>query len=390
VNELGNWLGTVALAVAVFDRTRSALAVAGLFVSVGFLPAVWATAGVAWLESLGRRGTLATLYCVQALTTSGLALLVRHPVLAPILVLAAVDGLAALVAKALLRGVVSQESRGETARRRANSVLNGCWAVTFALGPAVGGALSGTLGPSAVLLIDVGSFICAALLVLDVPTPHSDGARDRITEQLRAAARYVKSNAMLGWLLWTEAVALVFFTAVVPVEVVFIKATLHAGDAGYGALLATWGAGTVAGSAVFAGSRQRALGTLLTTGTLAVAVGYLGIAASSALGVACAMSFVGGIGNGMQWVAFVTSVQEKTPTGFQGRLMGVVESIGALWTAVGFSLGGVVAALFQPRVTFLVAGAGAVLATCAFGLIVIRGHSARPLPAGAGAAPPPA
>jgi MFS family permease len=390
VNELGNWLGTVALAVAVFDHTRSALAVAGLFVSVGFLPAVFATAGVAWLESLGRRGILAALYCVQALTTGGLAVLVLHPVLAPILVLAAVDGVAALVAKALLRGVVSQESRGGTARRSANSVLNVCWAVTFAIGPAVGGALSGTLGTSPVLLIDVASFVCAAVLVLDVPTPHNDGAKERIAEQLRAAMRYVKSNATLGWLLCTEAVALVFFTAVVPVEVVFIKATLHAGDAGYGALLATWGAGTIAGSAVFARARHRALGVLLTIGTLAVAVGYLGIAASSALGFACALSFVGGIGNGMQWVAFVTSIQEETPAGFQGRLMGVVESIGALWTAVGFSLGGGVAALFDPRVTFLVAGAGAALATCVFGLIAARGHNARPLPAGASAAPPPA
>jgi MFS family permease len=388
VNELGNWLGTVALAVAVFDHTRSALAVAGLFVSIGFLPAVFVTAGVAWLESLGRRGTLAALYCVQVLTTGGLAVLVLHPVLAPILALAALDGVAALVAKALLRGVVSQRSGDETARRRANGVLNGCWAVTFALGPALGGVLSGTLGPSAVLLIDVASFAITAALVLDVPTPSTDGARDRLAKQLRAVARHVKSNAALGWLLGTEAVALVFFTAVVPVEVVFIKATLHAGDAGYGALLAAWGAGTVAGSAVFARSRRRSLGALLTLGTLAVALGYLGIAASSALSAACAFSFAGGIGNGMQWVAFVTAVQEETPAGLQGRLMGVVESIGALWTAVGFSLGGAVAALWVPRVTFVVAGAGAALATCAFGLLAVRGRGARPLPAGAGAGPP--
>ncbi|MBV8734879.1 MAG: hypothetical protein JO120_08880, partial [Solirubrobacterales bacterium] len=96
VNELGNWLGTVALTVAVFDHTHSAIATAALFVSVRFLPALVVTAGVAWLESAGRRGTLAVLYSVQALTTGGLAVLVAHPVLAPILVLGALDGAAAL------------------------------------------------------------------------------------------------------------------------------------------------------------------------------------------------------------------------------------------------------------------------------------------------------
>ena len=98
VNELGNWLGAVALAVAVFDHTRSAVATAALFVSVRFLPAVLVTAVVARLELLARRGVLATLYLLQALTTGGLAILVLQPVLVSILVLGAVDGIAALAA----------------------------------------------------------------------------------------------------------------------------------------------------------------------------------------------------------------------------------------------------------------------------------------------------
>lgn len=387
VNELGNWLGTVALTVAVFDHSRSGVATAALFVSIRFLPAVCVTPVVSYLESLGRRGTLTALYCLQVVTTGGLAVLVLHPVLAPILAVGAVDGVAALVAKALLRGVVAQQAGDEHARRRANGLLNICWSATFALGPAVAGALTGALGPSTVLLIDVASFAIAATFVLDVPTPSID-VSGRVVDQLRSVARYVKSNSALGWLLGTEGVAIVFFSAVVPLEVVFIKATLHAGDSGYGALLATWGAGTVAGGAVFARSRRWSLGVLLTAGTLALAAGYLGIAASSSLGIVCAFAFVGGIGNGMQWIALITSVQEESPTGLQGRLMGLVESMGALCPAVGFSAGAAIAALSSPRTTFVVAGAGAALATCAFGLLTARGYGARPLPAKAGTVPP--
>ena len=130
VNELGNWLGTIALSVAVFDHTHSAIATAALFVSVRFLPALVTTAAVTWLESLGRRGTLAALYAIQAVTTGGLAALVLHPVLAPILVLGALDGVAALAARALLRAVVSQQAGDDSARRRANGYLNVGWATT--------------------------------------------------------------------------------------------------------------------------------------------------------------------------------------------------------------------------------------------------------------------
>src|SRR5712691_9260915 len=47
INELGDWLGLIALAVLVFDRTNSALATTGLFLGTRFLPALLAPAFVA-------------------------------------------------------------------------------------------------------------------------------------------------------------------------------------------------------------------------------------------------------------------------------------------------------------------------------------------------------
>lgn len=375
INELGNSLGAVAIAVAVYDRTRSAVATAALFLAVYFLPALLATVAVAWLESFAHRGIQAALYCVQAATTGALAALVLHPVLAPILALAAVDGLAALASRALLRAVVSQQAGSDEARRRANSRLNIGWSATSALGPAIGGALTGLLGASLVLVIDVGSFLATALLMWDVPTPATDVLRGRVLDQLRAVRQYVVETPSLAWLIGTEALALVFFAAAVPVEVVFIKGTLHSTDAGYGAVLAAWGAGMFLGSGIFARARKSSLVLLVTLSTLAVAIADVGIGTSDALWVACAFSFLGGTGNGVQWIALITAVQEKTAVELQGRVMGVLESIAAFCLGIGFALGGGVAALFNPRVAFVMAGVAAVAATLAFARLAVRNGS---------------
>jgi MFS family permease len=386
LNELGNALGAVAIALAVYDHTHSAVATAALFVSVYFLPALLATLVVAWLESFARRGIQAGLYCVQAATTGGLAALVVHPLLAPILALAAIDGLAAVVSRALLRALVSQRAEGSDARRRANSLLNVGWSITSAIGPAIGGALTGLLGASMVLTIDVASFALTAVLMFDVPTPSTDAPRGRVLTQLRAVRDYVRQAPGLAWLLGTEAVALVFFAAAVPITVVLVKAALHGTDAGYGFVVAAWGVGMFVGSGIFAGARKRSLGLLVTLSTLAVAVAYLGMGASNALWVAALFSFVGGLGNGIQWIALITSVQEETVRELQGRVMGVLESMASFCLGVGFALGGAVAAIFNPRTTFITAGVAALLATLAFARLAAGRHAAPPgrIPAGAG------
>ena len=50
VNELGDWMGIVALSVLVFDRTGSAMATAALFLGTRFLPALLAPILVARVE----------------------------------------------------------------------------------------------------------------------------------------------------------------------------------------------------------------------------------------------------------------------------------------------------------------------------------------------------
>jgi MFS family permease len=141
---------------------------------------------------------------------------------------------------------------------------------------------------------------------------------------------------------------------------VFVKRTLEAGDAGYGALLASWGAGMVVGSVAFAALRRVPLRALLFFSTLAIGAAYLGTAIAPTLAVACAASFVGGLGNGVQWIALVTAVQELTRAAYQARVLALLEAVASAMPGIGFLAGGAIAAIFEPRLSYAVAGIGVI------------------------------
>ncbi len=373
VNELGDWMGIVALSVLVFDRTDSALATAGLFLGTRFVPALLAPALVARGERPPPRFALPVIYCGEAAAFGGLVLLSAHFSLAGVIVLAAIDGALALTGRALTRAVVAAllEPSGEL--RAGNALLNVAFTGGAALGPALAGLVVAGFGVQTALLLDALSFYAIAWILLTAgDLPQAEAEPGKMRERVRAGLAYIRERVVLRRLLVAQGAAFVFFAAVIPVEVVYAKQTLGAGDSGYGLMLASWGAGMVLGSAVFAAAGRAPLVKLLLLSTVAVGAGYVGLAVAPTLVAACAASVLGGTGNGVQWVSAVSAVQELTQPTMQARVMSVLESIGAAMPGVGFVLGGLVAALVSPRAAFLVAGAG-VFAIVILALPALRG-----------------
>jgi MFS family permease len=398
VNELGTWLGYVALALSVYDHTHSAIATAGLFIARGLLPALLAPALVARIESSESRGWFARLYLAEAILTAALALLVWQFWLPAVLVLVAADGIAAVAATALMRTAatriavseaeqagVNAEGDGsspssptarraaELAQRQASAALNVAFMVTLAIGPALGGLLVRATGGPVALAVDAATFLACCGLLIGLRTHVEEVSAESIRKRLDAAWKHTRAVPQLRTLIATEAVAVVFFAAVEPIEVIYAKRTLSAGDLGFGLLLAVWGAGAALGALMFARSVRRTLGLMLTLGTLLVGVAYLGFAAAPTLVVACCAAFVGGTGNGVQWTAFISAVQGLTPAALHGRLMSAIGSINALCPAIGFALGGTIVALASTRAAMVVAGGVATVATLAFLRLMVRG-----------------
>jgi predicted MFS family arabinose efflux permease len=414
VNRLGTWVGLLALVIAVYNHTHSSLAVAALMFAGLALPAFAVPAIVARAEASRGHSELTALYAFEAVVTTGLAALVLHFTLAPVLVLVALDGTAALAASALLRAEVARAARTQLAldvpdaagwpfgqgapfepdarltqgaqpegdaedarhdaERKANAALNVAFSTTFVLGPVIGGAIVAAAGASAALFVDVASFLACGALVLDLHPHVEEAAEESVRERLRAAWRHINEAPALRALLLAQTVAYIFVETGAPIEVPYVKATLHAGDSGLGLILAMWGAGAVLGSIVFARLIKRPLGEMLGAGTLAIGLAYLGLAAANSLALACVAGLVGGIGNGLQWPSLVSIVQKASPEHLHGRMMGAVESLGAICLGVGLPLGGLLAALTSPRTAFTIVGIGAVAMTavlmCLSGLSV--------------------
>jgi MFS family permease len=385
INELGDWMGIVALSVLVFDRTGSAVATAGLFLGTRFLPALLAPIVVARVEQPPPRFALPAIYCGEAAAFAALALLAGGSFsLAAVIAVATVDGTLALTGRSLMRAVIAAllEPTGEL--RNGNALLNVVLTTGAALGPALAGILIAGFGVQTALLLDAASFYTIAWIVFRTGSlPQAKPEDGHTRERIRAGIAYLRKQSTLRWLLFAQGAAFVFFAAVIPIEVVYAKETLGTGDSGYGIMLASWGGGMVLGSLIFAGAQRVALPILLFFSTLAVGAGYLGLAAAPTLAAACAASVLGGAGNGVQWVSAISAVQELTESAMQARIMSVLWSIGAAMPGVGYALGAATAVLFDPRATFLVAGLG-VLAIAALAVPVLG----RKWPESRGKAPP--
>lgn len=399
INRLGTWFGFIALSIAVFDHTHSAIAVAAVLIAAQVVPAFVAPALVARIET-STGGRFTELYLFEAVATTALAVLLLHFWLPAILLLAALDGTAALAANALLRAQTARtarnralasapdaasasaadaasasanlEKQAQEAERQANAAVNVAFSFTFVLGPALAGGLVAAAGAPAAMFIDAGSFLVCGAMLRHLRA-REDPEETSVRARLRAAWKHIGGMPMLRALLLAEAAALVFFESAAPIEVAYAKVTLHAGDRGYGALVGAWGLGAVAGSVIFARSTRRSLGAMLTAAILAIGLAYLGFAVAPTLAVACAAAVVGGVGNGVEWASVISIVQRLTPQRLHGQLMSAVESLGALCPAIGLSLGGVLVALSSPREAFLVVGIASSAMTIPFLLLYLRG-----------------
>jgi MFS family permease len=328
---------------------------------------------VARLEAAPSRFVLAGLNVALALVFVLLAQFVPSFSLAPVIGLAALGGALAITARTLSRVMAAAAAEPYGLLREANALLNIGFTIGAAAGPAIAGIVVASAGARTALFADAGSFALVAILLATASgLPRTKVEEAGSFERLRRGLAYVRSRPQLRIMILAQAAAFVFFALVIPIEVVFAKETLGAGDAGYGALLASWGAGMVVGGMAFALLRRTPLRVLLPISVLAIGAAYLITGFAPTLLVACIASVLGGIGNGIEWVTLVTAVQQLTRAEYQARVVALVDSIGKAAPGIGFVLGGGIAALFSPRASYAVAGAGVVVVLALAALALSR------------------
>jgi MFS family permease len=361
LNELGDNLGVIALAILVLDQTGSALAVTALFLAGKFVPAFAAPALTAGLDHRRVSRVLPALYALEAGAFAGLAAIADAFWLPAILAFAFADGLLALTARGLSRGAIAAVLTPHDALREGNALINVIFAVMSAAGPVLAGLIVHEWSAATALWLDAGSFLAVAVLLLasarSLPEPVA-GPRERWRARVRDGLAYVRGHPVAGRLIAGQAVAILFFTLIIPIEVVYAKETLDSTSLGFGILIASWGLGILVGSALFARMRTAPLGTLVLVSTAAIGAAYAIMAGAPTLLIACLGSVVGGTGNGVQWVAVMTALQEAVEERYQARTAGLLESAAAAVPGVGYIIGGVLTATVSPRLAYAMSALG--------------------------------
>jgi Major Facilitator Superfamily len=252
------------------------------------------------------------------------------------------------------------------------------------IGPALGGVLVAvTHASTAAFAIDAASFAVSALTLALIPRAPASGSVAARTAGAEGPAHAGgtagtgdEGHGVLALLRRSRALQVILVVVVAAnlagggIDGVALPSLAHArfGAAGYGALLASFAAGSVLGTLAAArtGGLRRpvifASAVFLVDATALAVTPYLGGAA----GAAAAM-FTAGAANGLGNVTFLTVVQKRTPPALLGRLMGAIMLCAFGSYPLSVAIAGVLVRHIGPSLFFPIAG-GLVAVAILYGL----------------------
>ncbi len=208
--------------------------------------------------------------------------------------------------------------------------------------------VAGTLQVLAGLLL-VTAVVVAARMPRLAPCA-TDADDDSTASMQHGGAVQVPASALLI----LTFVVVCLFSVDEPVLLGYVKEHLGAGVSGYSAIFVAWGAGLLIGGGLFTKLLKRPMLAIYAGGTILNAAAHGGLFMAPSLGMALACAVLGGIGNGLDWSALSTAVQEAAPRGQEARIGGRFETLAAAGAGLGILLGGALAAIVGARAVLLV------------------------------------
>ncbi|MFC5289669.1 MFS transporter [Actinokineospora guangxiensis] len=362
VSYAGDSMGLVALMLFVADTTGEGLAVALLLLVGDFAPALLGPLTGAIGDRFDLKRVMVAAEVVQGAVVLVIALAL--PPLPVLLALVAVRAVAGQVFQPASRAAVPGIVDGRELEK-ANSLVGFGANAAEAFGPLLAAALLPVAGIRGVLLVDAATFLVSALVLLRLPAlppgPREPGslvasARAGLGHVLRVPALRV---LVLGFC------AVVAFNGIDDVALVLLaKDTLGAGDSAVGLLLGAVGIGLLVGYALLTRfSAGRSMAALLVGGFLVSSAGNLLTGFAWAVAAAFAVQAVRGLGIAAMDVAANTLVQRVVPAGMLARVFGTLYGAIGVAAALSYVGGGVLLSATDAPTTFVIAGAGGVVAT---------------------------
>ncbi len=337
---LGTWLAFVALTIDVWDRTGSGTWVSALLIA-DFLPAIVLGLTVGPLvDRFSRRHVMVAADLVRFLVFCALPF---ASTATQIVALAAVAGFATgFFRPAVYAGLPNLVQDSELPS--AQGLLQAAEAMTTVLGPLAGGILVAATSPDWAYAINAVTFLFSATLILRIPG-HLLQVAQAVTEghwrDVVAGLRLIRSSRALLTVLIAWNVGMLGNAGINVAEVALAKVSFHAGDFGFGLMLASAGLGLVFGSlSVGSWIERRDTAGVYGAGFALMALGVGLAAVAPNVWVAAACVVVSGVGNGIALVCNALLVQRGAPDRLRGRVFTVLMSSNYAVLGLGMAAAG--------------------------------------------------
>jgi len=242
------------------------------------------------------------------------------------------------------------------------------------VGPIAGAAMVSVWSPSVPYAVNAGTFLVSAALVSRIHE-HQLRSAEPITQghwrDVADGVRLVLTALPLRTVLVVWNIVVVGSAAINVAEVVFAKDVLHAGDLGFGALVAASGLGLAVGSYLAAPSLAKVGLRRHYVGSIGLmAVGLTGAAASPSIWIAIPFIVGSSSGNRAAIICNQLLIQRGAPDRFRGRALATImsstyavlglamaaagvltDTVGARWVLVGAGIANAVAGVVALEMT---------------------------------------
>jgi MFS family permease len=378
LSALGDGVALVALALQAKhlagEGMGGGVAIAAMFICL-WAPVVLLSGHVGLLvDRVETRRLLVVVSAAQAGVAAALAIVGS---LAALLALAAVLGAGIAVAQAAEFALVPVVA-GERELQRANGLVETARALGLTVGPVCGSVLVALGGTAAALTVDAVSFVVVAvagvsLSVSREPEAHAPGEQRRA----RDGIAFLMADRLVGLMVVVVFASLLFMSASIPADLVYVEDVLGIKDIGIGVVLTAWTLGMLVGANVVA--RRVAVGSLAAATFAGVTVQGLGKFVAPfwlVFGFMIACYFVGGIGHGLKNVASRTLIHTRIAPDRHGRAFAAWNGVRNAAELGALALGGLVVGIIGARPTLWLAGGMSALAGVA-GLAVLSSWRSR-------------